>query len=145
MLHAEVAERRRAEERAQRAMVEAQVASTAKSTFLSRMSHELRTPLNAILGFGQLLEMRDLGAQGNKDVAHILMAGRRLLQLVDDVLSIATVDDGSVTVALGPVDLAMCVETVQDLTRSQAAARHVDVINAVTSVRGSAGGRAHPG
>ena len=50
-------------------------ANLAKSQFLSRMSHELRTPLNAILGFGQVLELGQLGEQDGQAVRYILKGG----------------------------------------------------------------------
>ena len=54
---------------------EADRANQAKSEFLSRMSHELRTPLNAILGFGQLLEMRELDDEERDSVGRSSRAG----------------------------------------------------------------------
>ena len=78
----------------QRAKEISDAASVAKSEFLSRMSHELRTPLNAILGFAQILQLRGLGARECEDVEHILNGGRHLLQLVNEVLDIASVEAG---------------------------------------------------
>ena len=69
------------------------------------MSHELRTPLNAILGFGQLLEMDELGASQRESVGQILRGGRHLLSLVDEVLDISRIETGSMRVSLEPVEL----------------------------------------
>lgn len=75
---------------------EAQAANRAKSAFLAAMSHDLRTPLNAILGYGELLAEEVDGLDGHPDLEHILTAGRRLLQLVDEVLDLARVESGAV-------------------------------------------------
>jgi signal transduction histidine kinase/DNA-binding response OmpR family regulator len=78
---------------------EAVSASQAKTRFLSRTSHELRTPLNAVLGFAQLLEFSDLSAEDRDSVAHILVAGRHLVALINDVLDISRIEH----VILAPV------------------------------------------
>src|SRR5262249_25449727 len=115
----------------ERARTEAEAANAAKSVFLSRMSHELRTPLNAILGFGQLLELRDLGPQANEGVGHILEAGRDLLQLVDEGLDIKRLEEGRLALSLMPVEVAPSVAEVLDLARPLAAARHIALIDEV--------------
>ena len=87
----------------------AENANEAKSAFLSSMSHELRTPLNAILGFGQLLESDDLPstpAQKKEFVEHILKAGRHLLTLINEILDLAHIESGKVTLSLEPVSVA---------------------------------------
>ncbi|MEY4510428.1 MAG: Family ership [Pseudomonadota bacterium] len=89
-----------------RAQVVAESASSAKSEFLASMSHELRTPLNAILGFAQLLQ-RDkktpLTERQRLKVDHILKGGEHLLRLIDDVLDLARIEAGRVTISLEPV------------------------------------------
>jgi signal transduction histidine kinase len=84
---------------------EAERANRAKSDFLSRMSHELRTPLNAILGFGQLLEMEELPPNQRESVAHVLKAGRHLLGLINEVLEIAKIEAGRLTVSTEAVSV----------------------------------------
>ncbi len=75
--------------------LEAERANRAKSEFISRMSHELRTPLNAILGFGQLLKAGGVDQQhAERNVDRILVAGKHLLGLIDELLEIAQIDDG---------------------------------------------------
>jgi len=69
---------------------------------LSRTSHELRTPLNAILGFAQLLE-QDLSPGKQRDsVSLILGAGQHLLKLINEVLEIARVESGEISLELSP-------------------------------------------
>lgn len=81
---------------------EAEEASASKSMFLSRTSHELRTPLNAILGFAQLLE-QDLAPGKQRDsVSLILGAGQHLLKLINEVLEIARVESGEISLELSP-------------------------------------------
>lgn len=87
----------------------AEKANAAKSVFLSSMSHELRTPLNAILGFGQLLESDHLSstpAQKKEFVDHILKAGRHLLTLINEILDLAQIESGKVTLSLEPVSVS---------------------------------------
>ena len=84
----------------------AQAASVAKSEFLSRTSHELRTPLNAILGFAQLLEDDLVAGQNRQHAQHITRAGKHLLSLIDDVLDLARVEAGQLTITAAAVRVA---------------------------------------
>lgn len=89
---------------------EAEEASASKSMFLSRTSHELRTPLNAILGFAQLLE-QDLPAGKHRDsVSLILGAGKHLLKLINEVLEIARIESGEITLELSPTPINNLLE-----------------------------------
>ncbi len=74
---------------------EAERDNRVRSEFLSRMSHELRTPLNAILGFGQVLESSSLAPEDRDSVERIMEGGRRLLELVDDLLEISRTGGGA--------------------------------------------------
>ena len=92
----------------------ARAANEAKSEFLSRMSHELRTPLNAVLGFGQLLERQLKDTVHAEAVGYILKGGRHLLSLINDVLDIATIESGDMSLSIEPLDLRdVVLETVE--------------------------------
>ena len=97
----------RAEE-LKKARAAAEAASAAKSEFLSSMSHELRTPLNAILGFTQLLQ-RDkktpLNPRQKGMTDQVLKGGEHLLRLIDDVLDLARIEAGNVSVSTEPVSV----------------------------------------
>jgi len=112
---------------AERAREEAELANRAKSEFLSRISHELRTPLNAILGFAQLLEIDDLIAEQHESVEQILRAGRHLLQLIDDVLDIAKIEQGVLTLSIEPVDLGDVVRESVDFIRPLARTANIRI------------------
>jgi signal transduction histidine kinase/CheY-like chemotaxis protein len=108
------------------AMEAARDASQAKSTFLSSMSHELRTPLNAILGFAQIMASDALPstAQQKKDFAgHILKSGRHLLTLINEMLDLAKVESGTVTLSMEPVGvdavLSECRSMVEPIANSR--------------------------
>lgn len=96
---------------------EAERANQTKSEFLSRMSHELRTPLNAILGFAQLLSLSTFDARQQAHVGHILNAGQHLLALINEVLDLARVESGHMTVCPEPVPLRALIEECADLVR----------------------------
>jgi signal transduction histidine kinase/ActR/RegA family two-component response regulator len=126
-LERQIAERQTAEASAREAREQAERANTAKSQFLSRMSHELRTPLNSILGFAQLLEMDSLTSDQEESVTHILKGGRHLLQLINEVLDIARIEEGRLSLSLEPVAVAEVTSEAMDLIRPMAADRRVSV------------------
>ena len=109
---AQLAERERELREAKEA---ADRANQAKSGFLSRMSHELRTPLNAIMGFAQLLEMDSLDAEQRESVNHILKGGRHLLELINEVLDIARIEAGRLSISPEPVSVKDAVQESLEL------------------------------
>jgi PAS domain S-box-containing protein len=92
----------------QRAHQRAEAASAAKSEFLASMSHELRTPLNAVLGFAQLLhrdKKEPLSARQLERVDHVLHGGEILLRLIDEVLDLARIEAGGISISAEPVEV----------------------------------------
>src|SRR3546814_5781542 len=91
------------------------------------MSHELRTPLNVIIGFSELMhgERRGpLGAEGYRDYANdILTSGRHLLTIFNDVLDIACVDSGTMTLDEGDFDPCEAVRAGLRLLEAMAEGR----------------------
>ena len=104
---------------------EAERANQSKTEFLSRMSHELRTPLNAILGFGQLLELSLRDKLQQDHARQIIHGGKHLLALINEVLDLARVESGQMSVSLERVGVFDLVQECLDLVRPQAEARHV--------------------
>jgi PAS domain S-box-containing protein len=100
----------------------AEKANLAKSIFLSKMSHELRTPLNAILGFAQLLET------GSPEPTHtqlirlqqIIKAGWYLLELINEILDLAVIESGKLSLSREPVSLIEVMGECRALIESQA-------------------------
>jgi CheY-like chemotaxis protein/nitrogen-specific signal transduction histidine kinase len=128
----DVTERRQIETSMKEAQAEAERANLAKSEFLSRMSHELRTPLNAILGFAQVLEMDELSTEQQTSVGHILRGGEHLLGLINEVLDIARIEAGQMSLSTEPVQLSSifqeAVAMVQPLTSGRQVQLHMSHI-----------------
>jgi len=100
------------------ALKRAKRANKAKSEFLSRMSHELRTPLHAIIAFSDLiLYEKDLKPKLEKHIQHINTAGSHLLTLIDDVLDLAKIESGKLTVLVEPVKLQAVLEECYSLIK----------------------------
>lgn len=110
-LYRQLHERDRFTEQLQLARDTAEQASRAKSDFLSSMSHELRTPLNAIMGFAQLLQSNKrtpLNDRQFRQVEQIYKSGDHLLSLINEVLDLARIEAGSMSMsieALTPLDV----------------------------------------
>ncbi len=124
---------------AEQARRDAEVAlreSQAKSHFLARMSHELRTPLNAVLGFAQLLlaeppEATPADASRRQSIGHIQRAGEHLLSLINDVLDLARIEAGEMTLARAAVPLTDLVHDALPLVAPQARAGGVHITTGV--------------
>jgi len=105
---------------------EAEHANKAKSIFLSNMSHELRTPLNAIIGYTQLLahdESLSQKQQGN--IREINDAGELLLELVNQVLDLSSIEEGNLNVSIEPVVLQDVLHECRSLIQPLADKNHI--------------------
>ncbi|MDO8772551.1 MAG: ATP-binding protein, partial [Burkholderiaceae bacterium] len=92
----------------------------AKSDFLSSMSHELRSPLNAILGFAQLMESGSPSPSQRASIEQILQAGWYLLELINEILDLALIESGKLSLSLEPISLPEVLLDCQAMIEPQA-------------------------
>jgi protein-histidine pros-kinase len=119
----DITARRQIEAELSRARQIEHAASRAKTAFLSSMSHELRTPLNAVIGFAQLLETGQAGTLTPKQrdyVGYMHQGGEHLLQLVNEVLDLSTIEAGRLKLSIEPIDAREALESVQRVLMSLA-------------------------
>lgn len=107
----------------------AEQANLAKSDFLSSMSHELRTPLSAILGFAQLMESNTPPPSSTQmeNITQILQAGWHLLKLINEILDLAVIESGKVSLSPEPVLLSEVMLECQAMIEPQAQQSNVHV------------------
>jgi signal transduction histidine kinase/ActR/RegA family two-component response regulator len=105
----------------------AEKANRAKSEFLSSMSHELRTPLNAVLGFAQLMasEVPAPPAHQQRSIDQILKGGWYLLRLINEILDLATIESGKVTMSQEPMSMTDVLQDCKGMIEPQAAKRGI--------------------
>lgn len=102
----------------QQAKESAETANQAKSAFIAHTSHELRTPLNAILGFAQILQREsDLNPKYQRGIEVIQRSGQHLLTLINDILYIAKIEAGKLTLELKDFVLASFLENLEAMIR----------------------------
>jgi signal transduction histidine kinase len=114
-LREEIARRRQAEEALEKAVEAVEIASRAKSAFLSEMGHEMRTLLTPIIGYSELLQdqARDLGYMDFiPDLEKLQKASRHLLTLINDVIDLAKIEAGMIDLYLEPFSLTALMREV---------------------------------
>jgi PAS domain S-box-containing protein len=118
----DLTERRLVEQTLTLAKGAAEKANLAKSEFLSSMSHELRSPLNAILGFAQLMESDVTPATPSQkaSIDEILRAGWYLLELINEILDLAQIESGKLSLSPEPTSLAEVMLECQAMIEPQA-------------------------
>ncbi len=105
----------------------ADAASEAKSKFLANMSHELRTPMNGVMTATELLLETSLDASQRDDVITIRKCAEGLVAILNDVLDVARVESGRLTLEKEPVDLRLLVKDVLAMLRPTAVAKDISL------------------
>jgi signal transduction histidine kinase len=109
----------------------AEASSRVKSEFLANMSHELRTPLNAIIGFSDLMQHKLFGPLSGKYEQYAILiseAGHHLLDLVSDVLDLAKIEAGKLSLQPEPVDLGEVLDYCVRLVKPSAEQRCIGLM-----------------
>ena len=105
----------------------AEKANRAKSEFLSSMSHELRTPLNAVLGFAQLMasEVPAPAPHQQRSIDQILKGGWYLLRLINEILDLAMIESGKVTMSQEAMSMTDVLQDCKGMIEPQATKRGI--------------------
>jgi signal transduction histidine kinase/DNA-binding response OmpR family regulator len=112
----------------------AEVANQAKSTFLANMSHELRTPLNSILGYAQILKRRiEFTGPLLNGLNIIQQSGNHLLTLINDVLDMAKIEAGKLTIQPAPFKLDQLLQEIIGIIDARAEAKSLSLTHEALS------------
>ena len=121
--------------RLEAALERARNAEKARSTFFSIVSHDIRTPLNAILGYSELLQYGVKSeTERTEALKSIRASGTTLLQLVNDVLDLAKMDSGKMTLLPESVHLSQLTDEVFASFRMVADGKGIELVNRTEKV-----------
>ena len=122
-----------AKNNAQNAAKIAEDANKAKSEFLANMSHEIRTPMNAVLGFAELLYNHPLNEKQTEYVEGIQLAGKNLLNIINDILDLSKIESGNMGISMDSVNIYELVDELKALFSIKAKEKNIDFILEVDS------------
>ncbi len=117
----------RAQARLAASLAEQQHASEAKSEFLRRLAHEVRTPLGAVTGFAELIRETTTDPTTRVQAGHILTAAGHVVDLSDELLDLARIEAGKVTIEPRDIDVAETVDEALAMLRASFDARRIRV------------------
>lgn len=100
----------------EQALLSAEKANQAKSTFLFNMSHDIRTPMNAIIGFANLADKQPDNPEAVKSyIGKIRRSSDVLLRIINDVLDMAQIESGKTKLEPAPTDLRLLTDSIGDM------------------------------
>jgi len=114
------AEIKRQKKRVKNAKAVAQEAHKVRSEFLSNIRHEIRTPMNSVIVFAELILQESQVPKMQNYAKNIYNAGRKLLDMIDDVIELSKVETGTFTLEENPVDIKMLIQNIVKSQRGEA-------------------------
>ena len=121
--------RRQTEKELNIALDKAEESDRLKSAFLANMSHEIRTPMNGILGFTDLLKQPELtGEKQKKYIEVIEKSGARMLNIINDIISISKVESGQMDVSLSNTNINKITEYIHTFFHPEAVKKGVELV-----------------
>ncbi len=123
----DITERKRAEEKLEKALAIADAASQAKSTFLANMSHEIRTPMNAIIGLTHLLRRSGPTPQQAERLQRLDASGRHLLSIINDILDLSKIEAGKLQLEDEDFHLSAILDNVASMLGEQVRSKGLQI------------------
>ena len=118
------------------ALMRAESANAAKTTFLNNMSHDIRTPMNAIIGFTSLaashMDNRD---KVKEYLSKIATSSEHLLSLINDILDMSRIESGKVKISENPLHLPDLLHDIRTIVQPNIASRQLDFLIDTVDVR----------
>jgi len=111
---------KRQKQRVKDAKAVAQEAHKVRSEFLSNIRHEIRTPMNSIIVFAELILQESQVPKMQNYAKNIYNAGRRLLEMIDDIIELSKVETGTFTLEEKPVDIKALIQNIVKFQRDEA-------------------------
>lgn len=128
-LFTDITERKNAEEELRRAKEKAEESDRLKSAFMANMSHEIRTPMNGILGFADLLKNPKLSGESQKMyIEAINSSGRRMLNIINDLIDISKIEAGQIEIRNEPVDVRKLLDELILFFSPEAEKRSISIL-----------------
>ncbi len=124
----DITERKKVENDLKKARDAANAANQAKSEFLANMSHEIRTPMNAVIGFSDILAFQITDIKQKSYLESIQIAGKNLLNLINDILDLSKIEAGRFKIHYEPVNILAIFNELQQIFVLKIAEKNLDFI-----------------